>query len=208
MPVMNCRSPSCIRLAMLAAATGMAMVAPVPAQTATPAVTTTTAASATTPLVARFTETRTIPGVKQPLVLHGTLRFIPGRELLWAIKKPYRYRFEIADNEIREVMPDGTHKREPLEKTPWAKALFKLFSGLFSGDSHALARYFDIDKKAHALVLTPRSKVLAKWVTRITAHGRPLPHEVIIEQSDGSRMRLALTPVGKVPVVAPPATTR
>jgi hypothetical protein len=206
MAIMNRSTATLALLAIPASATIIALSLASPARGATTAAA--TSATRTQPFVANFTETRTIPGVKQPLVLHGKLQFTPGRHLLWAVTKPYSYRFEIAGKHINEVMPDGSHKSEALAKTPWAQALFKLFSGLFSGDTHALARYFDIDKKAHALVLTPRSKVLAQWVTRITARGRPLPHKVIIEQSDGSRMRLELTPVGKVPVVAPPATTR
>ncbi len=161
------------------------------------------AATAAAPYVARFTETRSIPGMKTPLVLHGTIRFTPGRHLLWAIEKPYTYRFEIAGKTIVQVMPDGSRKTEPLEKTPWAQALFKLFSSLLGGDPHALARYFDLKSTARGMILTPRSKVLAKWITRIVAVGKPLPREVTIVGSDGGETRLEFTPLKPVSIPAP-----
>ncbi|MDN5873930.1 MAG: outer membrane lipoprotein carrier protein LolA [Sinobacteraceae bacterium] len=153
------------------------------------------AATAAAPYAAHFTETRTIPGMTTPLVLHGTIRFTPGRHLLWAIEKPYRYRFEIADGTITEALPDGSHSSKPLNKTPWAQALFKLFSSLLGGDPHALGRYFDLNPTAEGMILTPRSKVLAKWVTRIVAVGQPLPHKVTIVGSDGGQTVLNFTPI-------------
>ncbi|MDN5864527.1 MAG: outer membrane lipoprotein carrier protein LolA [Gammaproteobacteria bacterium] len=161
-----------------------------------------TAATAAAPYTANFTETRTIPGMTTPLVLHGTIRFTPGRHLLWAIEKPYSYRFEIADGTLTEVLPDGSRKTEPLEKTPWAQALFKLFSSLLGGDPHALARYFDLEPTDQGMILTPRSQVLAKWVTRIVAVGKPMPHKVTIVGSDSGKTVLEFTPLKPLP---PPA---
>lgn len=155
---------------------------------------------------AQFSETRTLPGMSRPLVLHGEIRFTPGKHLLWAVNKPYTYRFEIAGDKITETLPDGTRQTKPLAKTPWAEALFKLFSALFGGDSDALARYFEVSPGADGLVLVPRSATLAKWVTRIVTVGKPLPHTVTIHGSDGGATRLDFTVLGPRP--APPSATQ
>lgn len=154
---------------------------------------------------AQFTETRTLPGMSRPLVLRGEIRFTPGKHLLWAVNKPYSYRFEIAGNEITETLPDGSRQSKPLAKTPWAEALFKLFSALFGGDPGALGRYFEVSPSTDGLVLVPRSATLAKWVTRIVTVGKPLPHTVTIHESDGGATRLDFTVLGPRPT-SPPAT--
>lgn len=201
----KCRHKIVLAFTALLSLAALAASAPARAQAMTEAA---ADISSMAPVAATFTEARTLPGINQPLVLHGRLRFTPGQHLSWVIQQPYRYRLEISGDTITQVMPDGTRKARPLSKTPWAQALFKLFSGLFSGDKHALARYFDIVKKADTVVLTPRSEILAKWVTRITARGEPLPREVTIEQSDGSQTHLTLTPIGKTPAIAPAAATQ
>jgi hypothetical protein len=160
-------------------------------------------ATAASPYAAKFTETRTLPGMTTPLVLSGTLRFTPGRRLLWAVEKPYTYRFKIADKTLTEVLPDGSKYRKPLAKTPWAEALFKLFSSLLGGDRHALARYFDLKSTAEGMILTPRSQVLAKFVTRIVAVGKPLPRTVTIVGSDGGKTRLDFVPLKPISLPAP-----
>ncbi|MGH8273251.1 MAG: LolA family protein [Gammaproteobacteria bacterium] len=151
------------------------------------------------PYAAHFIERRSIPDMKQPLVLSGTIRFTPGRHLLWAVEKPYHYRFEIAGKTIEQTLPDGSQKREALAKTPWAAALFKLFSALLGGDPQALTRYFDLTRSGDKRVLIPRSRVLAKWVTRIVAVGAPLPHTVTIVGVDGAETRIEFTPIGEAP---------
>lgn len=163
------------------------------------------AAAAASSYAARFTETRTLPGMSRPLVLHGEIRFTPGKHLLWAVNKPYTYRFEIAGDKISETLPDGSRQGKPLAKTPWAEALFKLFSALFGGDPGALARYFEVSPNADGLVLVPRSATLAKWVTRIVTVGKPLPHTLTIHESDGGATRLDFTALGPRPA-SPPAT--
>lgn len=159
-------------------------------------------------IAAHFTETRTIEGIEQPIVLRGVVRFTPGTHLSWTVTSPYRYRLEIEAGQIKQIMPDGTVKKQPLSEVPWAASLFKLFSGMFGGNHEALKRYFEIARKANKLLLTPRSKVLAKWVARITVVGRPLPRRVTIEQSGGGRTRLTFTPVDQVRSAAPGAATQ
>ncbi len=157
---------------------------------------------------AHFTETRTIVGMSRPLVLHGEIHFTPGKRLLWAVNKPYRYQFEIADGKIEETLPDGSRHSNPLAKTPWAEALFKLFSALFGGDPNALARYFKVSSSADGLVLVPRSEALAKWVARIVTVGKPVPRTVTIRESDGSATRLDFTMLGPTPTTVPAAATQ
>ncbi|MGH8224666.1 MAG: LolA family protein [Gammaproteobacteria bacterium] len=165
-------------------------------------------AAGTSSYAAQFTETRTLAGMNNPLVLHGEIRFTPGKRLLWAVNKPYRYQFEIAGGEIEETLPDGSRQSKPLAKTPWAEALFKLFSALFGGDPNALARYFEVTSNAGGLVLVPRSAALAKWVARIVTVGKPMPRTVTIEDSDGSATRLDFSTLGPTPTTAAAAATQ
>lgn len=164
------------------------------------------AAAAPANYSARFTETRTLPGVKQPLVLHGTVSFRPGQRLVWAITAPYRYRLAIQAGRIEEQLPDGTTQSGPLAKAPWAAALFELFSALFGGDTGALARYFEVTQTAGGFVLVPRSKVLAQSVTRIAVTGRPVPEAVAIQEASGGRIELRFDAHSPLPAVAAPAT--
>ncbi|MGH8161071.1 MAG: LolA family protein [Gammaproteobacteria bacterium] len=202
---MNRKRVPSLRLTVLIAAVAIAGLAR--SHPASPA-TAVRAATSAAPYAARFTETRSIPGMKKPLVLRGTIRFTPGRHLLWEVEKPYTYRFEIANKTITEILPDGSKQTKPLAKTPWAQALFKLFSSLLGGDPHALARYFDLKPNAHGMILTPRSKVLAKWVTRIVAVGKPLPREVTIVGSDGGETKLEFTPLKPIQLPAPTTAGR
>lgn len=165
-------------------------------------------AAGTSTYAAHFTETRTLAGINKPLVLSGEIRFTPGKHLLWAVDKPYSYRFEIAGGRIEETLPDGSRQSKPLAKTPWAEALFKLFSALFGGDPNALARYFEVSSNTQGLVLVPRSETLAKWVTRIVTVGKPVPHTVTIYESEGSDTRLDFTTLGPTPVSASAAATQ
>lgn len=169
------------------------------------------AASAPAPYAAHFVERRSLPDMNQPLVLSGTIRFTPGKHLSWAVEKPYRYRFDISGKTIEETLPDGTRKKTPLEETPWAEALFKLFSALLGGDPGALEHYFDLARSGDKRVLTPRSKALGKWVSRIVAVGNPLPRRVTIVSGDGGKTRIEFTPIGQTaphPHASPAAATQ
>jgi len=153
---------------------------------------------------ATFTETRTLPSMKKPLVLHGDITFKPGKKLVWAIERPYKYRLIVQDGRIEEHLPGGGVNTGALSKTPWAAALFDLFSALFGGDEGALARYFHVNPTAQGFTLVPRSEVLARSVQRIAVTGKPLPATVTIEEANGSRTRLAFKATSPLPPV--PAT--
>lgn len=165
-------------------------------------------AAASTPYSADFTETRSLQGSQQPLILHGHVAFLPGQRLDWAITRPYRYRLVVHDGRIEEHLPDGTVQTSALAKSPWAAALFDLFSALFTGNTDALARYFKVAPHAQGFDLVPRSKVLAQSVARIVVVGAPVPRTVIIEEADGGRTRIAfqahspLPPAGTEPAPA------
>lgn len=168
----------------------------------------TTAGAAGTSYSAAFRETRTLPEMQQPLVLHGEVTFIPGRRLEWTITRPYHYRLVISGGHIVEQLPDGSRHVGPIEKTPWASALFNLFSALFEGDTGALPRYFKVTHTDNGYVLVPRSEMLAHSVKRITVAGKPLPETVIIHAADGGSTRLDFHAYSPPPATAASAGGR
>ncbi len=139
---------------------------------------------------ASFTETRALSAAGPTLVLDGHVVFQPGRKLVWAIETPYRYHLIIRNGMVEEHLPDGTTRASTLSKKPWAAALFRLFSALFSGNSGALARYFRVTTVPGGLRLVPRSRVLAQSVRDIEVEGRAPPRAVTIRQHGGSTTRL------------------
>lgn len=150
---------------------------------------------------ANFVQTRTLPGFAQPLVSHGQLRFSTAQGFSWVINEPYHYAFTLKGDTAREVLPDGTQRTLDPAKTPWLRAVERIFVSALAGDEAQLQRYFTVKttpaKAGRHVELTPKDAAMAKVITRIdvTESAPGKPRHLVIDEASGGRMDIRFTPL-------------
>lgn len=157
----------------------------------------------TSHFAATFVETRTLAGFDQPIVSHGKMQFQAAGTFRWEITRPYHYLFELHNGQASETLPDGTVRRLDPDKTPWLKAVERIFVSALSGDQAQLKQYFKIDIRAlpnnagRHVTLIPKTGAMAEVIKQIdvieTAPGHP--QHLQIKEVSGGTMDIRFTPI-------------
>lgn len=140
---------------------------------------------------ARFTETRTLALLQEPLVSEGEIFFVPPRRFARLTTSPGETRFVVDGDRL--VFSDATgEQRLSTAGTQLAREVVDNFIVLFSGDAEGLhARYeteFSSEGERWRLVLTPRASTLGAVIARVTLSGEgPLLLELVLEEPGGDR---------------------
>jgi hypothetical protein len=139
---------------------------------------------------ARFTEEKTIGLLAKPLVNHGTLHYMPPGRLLRTIDEPFRSQVLLLEDAIW-LHEGGASERIDLGAHPAARSFVGSFRSLLAGDREALAQHFELslqtgDGDAWTLELRPRTKDMARIVTKMRVSGRgELVDRLVIEEASG-----------------------
>jgi len=139
---------------------------------------------------ARFTEEKTIGLLAKPLVNHGTLHYMPPGRLLRTVDAPYHSQVLLIDDAIW-LREGGASERIDLSSQPAARSFVGSFRALLAGDREALAEHFELRLQTDAdeawtLELRPRTKGMARIVTKMRIHGRgEVVTRLVIEEASG-----------------------
>lgn len=147
---------------------------------------------------ARFTETKTIALLDQPLVSQGELVHAPPDRLEKHTRQPQAESMRVAGDTLTLARDGQTHVLH-LPEQPQAQAIVDAVRGTLTGNQALLARHYAMRLRGTAarwqLVLTPRGAAMRQWVRQIEvsgAQGRIQQIETV--QTDGDRSLLVITP--------------
>ncbi len=157
-----------------------------------------------TPVVrGAFTQERTIPALRTPLVTRGTLTLWDKHGLLWKQTDPAAPELRISATGVASRTDGGWSSGSSPRSAAW-------LSALLGGDMQVLSSTFAItltgDAKAWRLDLAPKSRVMAQMITGIRVEGGASVEHVTIEDVNGQSTRLIFS--GLVGAAEPTASER
>jgi hypothetical protein len=148
---------------------------------------------------ATFHETRYLALLERPVETSGELTFTPPDRL---DKRTLGLNAErlVVDRESLTIERAGKKLVMPLRDYPQVGVLVESIRGTLAGDRAALEKAYSLALEGDAarwkLVLRPKDPQLLKIVTRIEISGtQALVRRVDIEQADGDRSMMVVTPV-------------
>lgn len=142
----------------------------------------------------RFTQTRYLRGMSQPLAANGTFA-LDGETLYWTLEKPFASRLRITAAGVSQWQ-DGDWRSTG--NTALNDAQTRLFLAFLRADSATLGEYFDISASGEAtawtLHLTPKTALMRQIFRQITIDGGAYVARVILEEAQGDRSELLFQP--------------
>ncbi|MCG7923700.1 MAG: outer membrane lipoprotein carrier protein LolA [Candidatus Thiodiazotropha lotti] len=150
---------------------------------------------------ARFTETRQLALLDQPIEQQGTLLFQPPDRLVRTLAPPSSTKYEIEGNRLT-LWRNQQQQVVLLDNIPELLAFSASFRSVLSGDRETLERYFNPEltgsQDAWSLNLIPREGALGNKITRIEITGTDLQIErYLVIESNGDQIITQLMPIGE-----------
>ena len=142
----------------------------------------------------RFTQTRHLRGMSQPLTADGTFA-LDGETLYWTLEKPFASRLRITAAGVSQWQDGDWHSTG---NAALNDAQTRLFLAFLRADSATLGEYFDIgasgDATAWTLHLSPKTALMRQIFRRIDIYGGAYAARVILEEAQGDRSELFFQP--------------
>lgn len=157
---------------------------------------------------ARFTETRQVQGLDQPLESRGTLRFTPPARFERHTLSP-RAESMTVDGNTMVLVRGGRSRTMALDAVPEAAALVEAIRGTLTGNRAALEQFFSLgvegSEERWLLTLSPRDAALLAQVRSVQIGGRQhQARQVDVWLGGGDRSSMSIEPVAS-PTSAPAA---
>jgi len=154
--------------------------------------------SAVTASSVRFSETRRVAALSEPLTLSGRLSYRRGGRIEKDVESPYRERTSIdAETMVVESPTRGESRSYALRGNPAARAFVEGLRATLGGDLATLERYYRVSfsgsVEGWTLELAPRDEEMARYVESIEFRGsRADIGSIRVEESGGNSSLMAL----------------
>ncbi|MBW9271191.1 MAG: outer membrane lipoprotein carrier protein LolA [Candidatus Thiodiazotropha sp. (ex. Lucinisca nassula)] len=150
---------------------------------------------------ARFTETRQLALLDQPIEQQGTLLFQPPDRLVRTLAPPSTTKYEIEGNRLT-LWRNQQQQVILLDNIPELLAFSASFRSVLSGDRETLERYFTPEltgsQNAWSLNLIPKQGALGSKINRIEITGTALQiQRYLVIESNGDQIITQLMPIGE-----------
>jgi outer membrane lipoprotein-sorting protein len=139
----------------------------------------------------RFTETKTVAMLTQPLVLKGTLAYVRPDRVEKHVTSPYAEHLVVQGDQLTLSTPEGT-KRIAVDSHPLIRSFIEAIRASLAGEVAVLRRLYHIKlqgtQQNWMLTLRPLDAQAAEYLTSITltGHGDRLT-AVDIQETGGDR---------------------
>lgn len=146
----------------------------------------------------RFSETKKMAALSEPLVLSGRLSYVRGGRIEKDVEAPYRERTTIdGDTMTVESPARGESRSYALRGNPAARAFVEGLRATLGGDLATLERYYRVSFSgsvdAWTLELAPRDEEMARFVESIEFRGsRADISSIRVEEAGGNSSLMTL----------------
>jgi outer membrane lipoprotein-sorting protein len=150
----------------------------------------------------RFSETKRMAALSEPLVLSGRLSYLRGGRIEKDVETPYRERIVIdGDSMLVESPARGESRSYSLRASPAAWAFAEGLRATLRGDLATLERYyrtsFSGGVEDWTLELAPRDDEMARYVRSIEFRGRRADiAQISVNEAGGNTSVMAIRPDG------------
>jgi hypothetical protein len=150
-------------------------------------------------LYGKFTQEKTIVGLKKPLISHGDFLVVRDKGVVWRTQKPFASAVSVTRKGIWSLNPTGQAiKRAPIHQGNLGVAM-DMIQKVLAGDPASLSRIFSVaetgDAQKWAMDLKPLDPVVAKVINSIHLQGGKQVDQVDYLEANGDRTRIDFTDV-------------
>jgi hypothetical protein len=150
-------------------------------------------------LCGAFEQSKTLVGLRKPVVSSGRFCVVADRGVLWRTLRPFPATLRLTRNEITEYSGDQVSKRLSAEQEPAVRMITDLLFSVLAGELSRLAATFDVASKTGAAdwqaTLTPRDAGMKKAIGRIEMQGGAYVGHIVIHEAGGDRTDITFSSV-------------
>lgn len=148
-------------------------------------------------LRADFTQTKQLPALTRPFVVHGTLFYQRGQGIIWRIEKPYRYTYLLQTERITEVAPDGSRKTRDTRDFAALAQINQVFQAMMQADLEILKRHFTLEASNNGarwqVRMQPKQDVVQQSLREVLVAGSNHVEEIMINGASGDNTRIVFS---------------
>lgn len=155
-------------------------------------------------LSGRFTQEKTVAGLKKTLVSRGDFLVAKDKGVIWRTRKPFSAAFAITPKGIwtlREEGPAGSAPRREAVHKGKVDAALEMIQKALAGDRAALGRTFIVKEggspSAWTLDLKPKDRMVARFMAAIRLEGGTHVNLIDFQEANGDRTRITFTDVAE-----------
>ncbi|MDR2614817.1 MAG: outer membrane lipoprotein carrier protein LolA [Candidatus Accumulibacter sp.] len=141
-----------------------------------------------------FVQTRTLAGIRKPLVSNGRFVVARGLGVLWEDLAPFARTMRLTQGEILQTADGQTLMRLSADREPVVGIITGILFGVLAGDLDALAHSFDaageVEDTRWRLEFTPKDAHLARLIRALVLRGARDVERVEIISAVGDTTRI------------------
>jgi hypothetical protein len=183
-----CRFAAIAALVMPLGARAAAPLAAIQAMLAKPAV-----------LCGRFDQTKTLAGMKKPLLSQGRFCVVNGKGVLWRTLKPFPNTLRLTRDEIVHFQGERVAMRLDAKQEPTVRMINSVLFSLLSGDLGKLDTLFEVDgsvdNASWKVALKAREPALAKAIGAISLDGAAYVRNIHLYEASGDRTDIVFSDI-------------
>ncbi|MBE5253047.1 MAG: outer membrane lipoprotein carrier protein LolA [Enterobacterales bacterium endosymbiont of Blomia tropicalis] len=147
---------------------------------------------------ANFVQTRTISGMKQPLVSHGNLLIAQQQGLWWHQSTPFVMTLLLDDKRMVQTLNNQPPQIVTSDSNPQMFQFNHLLRALFQADEKVLKENFTLDfqdkgNNRWTLGLIPKAAPLNKIFNRIDLAGSEFLEQINLDDKQGDKTQIQLS---------------
>lgn len=149
-------------------------------------------------LCGRFDQTKTLAGMKRPLLSQGRFCVLAGKGVLWRTLKPFPSTLRLTKDEIVQFQGDRVAMRLAAQQEPTVRMINSVLFALLAGDLQQLDTLFDVDGSIDGtwkVALKARAPALAKAIGAIALEGGAYVKNITIQEAGGDRTEIVFSEI-------------
>jgi hypothetical protein len=158
-------------------------------------------------LCGRFDQTKTLAGMKRPLLSQGRFCVVAGKGVLWRTLKPFPSTLRLTKDEIVQFQGERVAMRLAAQQEPTVRMINSVLFSLLAGDLQQLDTLFDVDGTIDGtwkVALKARAPALAKAIGAIALEGGAYVKNITIQEAGGDRTEIVFSDIKTGPAAVLP----
>ena len=150
-------------------------------------------------LCGRFDQTKSLAGMKKPLVSNGRFCVVAGKGILWRTLKPFPSVLRLTRDEIVQFQGERVAMRLESKQEPTVRMINGVLFSLLAGDLAQLESLFEVngsvDGASWKVALKARQPALAKAIGEIALDGGAYVKNIALNEASGDRASIVFSDI-------------
>lgn len=150
-------------------------------------------------LCGRFDQTKTLAGMKKPLLSEGRFCVVTGKGVLWRTLKPFASTLHLTRDQIVQMQGDRVAMKLDANQEPTVRMINSVLFSLLAGDLGQLDTLFEVDARVTGeqwnVKLKARNPALARAIGDITLEGGQYVRRIEMIEASGDRTLIVFSSI-------------